>query len=153
MSAYIPERLKARIEESDRQRCCYCLTSEANSGIPMTFDHIHPQSKGGVTSFENVCLACRSCNEYKSDSTEVEDPLTGKVVPLFNPRNQQWAKHFIWSLDATRVEGITAIGRATIVALQMNNPVIAAARYRWGISGWHPPEISQSSFTQPDNSK
>ncbi|MEP0960019.1 HNH endonuclease [Leptolyngbya sp. FACHB-1515] len=60
----------------------------------MSFDHIHPQSKGGATSFENVCLACRSCNEYKSDSTEGQDPLTGEVVPLFNPRMQQWSEHF-----------------------------------------------------------
>jgi hypothetical protein len=142
VSAYISESLKARIEQEDRQRCCYCLTSEANSGILMTFDHIQPRSKGGATSFENVCLACRTCNEYKSDSTKAEDPLTGEVVLLFNPRTQQWSEHFTWSLDATKVEGVTAIGRATVVALRMNNPVIVAARYRWAISGWHPPENS-----------
>lgn len=109
----------------------------------MTFDHIQPQSKGGTTAFENVCLACRSCNEYKSDLTEAKDPLTDKAVPFFNPRTQQWPEYFVWSLDATKVEGITAIGRATVAALRMNNPVIVAARYRWAISGWHPPEISQ----------
>jgi hypothetical protein len=141
VSAYISESLKAQIEQADRQRCCYCLTSEANSGIPMTFDHIQPRSKSGITSFENICLACRTCNEYKSDSTEAEDPLTGRVVSLFNPRIQKWSEHFIWSADATRVEGVTAIGRATMVALRMNNPVIVAARYRWVISGWHPPTI------------
>jgi len=142
VSAYISDSLKARIEQEERQRCSYCLTSEANSGIPMTFDHIQPRSKGGATSFENVCLACRTCNEYKSDSTEAEDPLMGKVVLLFNPRTQQWSEHFTWSLDATKVEGLTAIGRATVIALRMNNPVIVAARHRWAISGWHPPENS-----------
>ncbi|NJO51217.1 MAG: HNH endonuclease [Leptolyngbyaceae cyanobacterium RM2_2_4] len=140
MSSYISNSLKAQIEQEDRQRCCYCLTSEANSGIPMTFDHIQPRSKGGATSFENVCLACRTCNEYKSDSIEAEDPLTGEFVRLFNPRTQQWSEHFTWSLDATKVEGVTAIGRATVAALRMNNPVIVAARYRWTISGWYPPE-------------
>jgi hypothetical protein len=107
----------------------------------MSFDHIHPQSKGGNTSFENVCLACRSCNEYKSDLTEAQDPLTGEIVPLLNPRAQPWSEHFAWSLDATRVEGQTPTGRATIAALRMNNPVIVAARSRWVISGWHPPTI------------
>ena len=141
MSAYIPESLKTQIREGDCYRCCYCLTSEANSGLPMSFDHIHPQSKGGNTSFENVCLACRSCNEYKSDLTEAQDPLTGEIVPLFNPRAQQWSEHFAWSPDATRVEGQTPVGRATIAALRMNNPVIVAARSRWVISGWHPPTI------------
>ncbi|MBD1867254.1 HNH endonuclease [Cyanobacteria bacterium FACHB-471] len=141
MSAYISEYLKTQIRGCDRYRCCYCLTSEANSGLPMSFDHIHPQSKGGNTSFENVCLACRSCNEYKSDLTEAQDLLTGEIVPLFNPRTQQWSEHFAWSLDATRVEGQTPVGRATIAALRMNNSVIVAARSRWVISGWHPPTI------------
>jgi hypothetical protein len=141
VSAYISESLKTKIRDCDRHRCCYCLTSEANSGLPMSFDHIQPQSKGGNTSCENVCLACRSCNEYKSDLTEAQDPLTGEIVPLFNPRAQQWSEHFAWSLDATRVEGQTPVGRATIAALRMNNPVIVAARSRWVISGWHPPTI------------
>jgi 5-methylcytosine-specific restriction endonuclease McrA len=79
VSTYIPETLKAQIEEcdsealrrsADRHRCCYCLTSEANSGIPMTYDHILPRSKGGATTFENLCLACRTCNEYKSDTMQ-----------------------------------------------------------------------------------
>lgn len=106
----------------------------------MTFDHIQPRSKGGGTSFENVCLACQTCNEYKSDRTEAEDPLTGEHCSLFNPRTQPWLEHFTWSLDTTRVEGITAIGRATVAALRMNNPIIVAARYRWAVNGWHPTE-------------
>lgn len=105
----------------------------------MTHEHIQPISKGGDTTFENVCLACRSCNEFKGDLTEAVDPLTGKTLPLFNPRTQRWSEHFVWSPDSTRVEGLTAIGRATIVRLRMNNPVIIVARRRWVISGWHPP--------------
>ncbi|MBD2539580.1 HNH endonuclease [Coleofasciculus sp. FACHB-SPT36] len=139
MSAYIPESLRNQIADSDRGRCCYCLTSEANSGIPMTHDHIQPVSKGGETSFENICLACRSCNEFKGDATEAIDPLTGETVTLFNPRTQIWSDHFAWSSDSARVEGLTVIGRATIVRLRMNNPVIIAARRRWVVSGWHPP--------------
>ncbi|MBI3760637.1 MAG: HNH endonuclease [Chloroflexi bacterium] len=138
MSIYIPEELRNRIANADRHRCGYCLTSEANSGIPLTFDHIRPISKGGDTSFENVCLACRSCNEFKSDSTEAEDPLTGEFVPLFHPRTEQWSDHLEWSLDSTRVEGLTAVGRATVVALRMNRDAIVAARNRWARGGWHP---------------
>lgn len=139
MSAYIPESLRNQIAEADCRRCCYCLTSEVNSGIPMTHDHIQPVSKGGKTTFENVCLACRSCNEFKGDATESTDPLIGETVPLFNPRLQRWYEHFAWSFDGTRIEGLTTIGRATIIRLQMNNSVIVAARWRWTISGWHPP--------------
>jgi hypothetical protein len=105
----------------------------------MTYDHITPVSLGGDTTFENLCLACRYCNEYKSNLTESIDPLSGETISLFNPRKQKWSEHFIWSADGTKVEGITAIGRATIIRLRMNNPVIIVARKRWVISGWHPP--------------
>ena len=139
MSAYIPKNLRTQIEQSDRCRCCYCQTSEANSGIPMTYDHILPRSKGGETIFDNVCLACRTCNEFKSDITEAIDPLTGETVFLFNPRIQQWSEHFQWSSDGIRVEGLTSRGRGTIIALRMNNSVILVARRRWVMNGWHPP--------------
>ena len=135
----VSQALRNQIEEADRHRCCYCQTSEANSGIPMTLDHIKPVSKGGETSFGNVCLACRTCNEFKGDQTEAIDSLTGESVPLFNPRAQKWADHFEWSADGARVEGLTAIGRVTALVLRMNNLTIVAARSRWAGSGWHPP--------------
>jgi len=131
--------LRQRVRRADRERCAYCLTSEANSGIPLTVDHIWPLSRGGQTIFENLCLACRICNEFKTDRTDAEDPLTGDTYPLFNPRTQNWADHFTWSADGTHVEGLTAIGRATVVALRMNEAVIVGARRRWVVSGWHPP--------------
>jgi HNH endonuclease len=139
VSTYVSESLKSQIDAADSRRCSYCLTSEANSGIPMTYDHILPRSKGGTTTFENLCLACRTCNEFKSDIIKAEDPLKGEQSSLFNPRTQIWTEHFTWSLDSTRAEGLTAVGRATIAILRMNNLVIVAARWRWTISGWHPP--------------
>lgn len=140
MSNYIPVELRNQIEISDRGRCCYCLTQAVNSGIDLSFDHILPRSKGGKTVFENVCLACRACNEFKSDTTEATDPLTATTVPLFNPRCQNWNDHFTWSEDGTTVEGLTVVGRSTILALQMNRAIIRVARKRWVSSGWHPPK-------------
>jgi hypothetical protein len=60
-------------------------------------------------------------------------------VPLFNPRAQRWNDHFAWSADATRVEGSTPVGRATVIALRMNQPLIVTARGRWARVGLHPP--------------
>lgn len=139
MTTYLSETLRIQIETNDKHRCCYCLTSEENSGIAMTIDHIIPRSQNGETSFENVCLACRSCNEYKGKKTTTTDPLTGEIIPLFHPRKQKWNEHFTWSADGTKIEGLTAIGRGTIIALRMNNAVIVSARRRWVSSGWHPP--------------
>jgi 5-methylcytosine-specific restriction endonuclease McrA len=54
MASYIPVDLRNQVRVCDRNRYCYCKTSEALSGIRMAFDHIHPRSKGGETCFENV---------------------------------------------------------------------------------------------------
>jgi HNH endonuclease len=120
-SSYISVELRSQVRENDRNRCCYCLTTETNSGIRMTFDHIYPRAKGGETTFENLCLACRSCNEFKSNITEAIDDTTRGMVELFNPRYQGWQSHFEWSLDGTEILGKTEIGRVTVTALQMNN--------------------------------
>ncbi|MFM8927403.1 MAG: HNH endonuclease [Rhodoluna sp.] len=140
MSTYIPVDLKAQIQQHDRARCSYCLTQALNSGIPLSFDHILPLSQRGTTRFENVCLACRSCNEFKSAQIQAIDPLTGERVSLFHPRQQSWQHHFAWCEDGTRIEGRSAIGRATVLALQLNHPTIVVARRRWVAAGWHPPD-------------
>lgn len=141
VATYLPEELRARIDEADRRVCQYCLTAEANSGLRLTCDHIIPGSKGGATVFENLCSACSACNEFKADATHGVDPVTGELVALFHPRTQRWSEHFAWSADATRVEGVTPTGRATVVALRMNQPLIVTARGRWARVGWHPPTL------------
>jgi hypothetical protein len=139
MAASVPVELRERIDAADRGACCYCRVSVANSGIPLSFDHIEPRAAGGATTFENVCRCCRPCNEFKSDLSQVEDPLTGERTALFHPRRQAWREHFTWSEDASRIEGLTATGRATVVALRLNRPPLTAARRRWLVVGWHPP--------------
>lgn len=139
VSAYTPVDLRNQIEQCDQARCCYCLTQKINSGIALSFDHILPRSCGGTTRLENLCLACRSCNEFKSDRIEAVDPITGKPSALFHPRQQAWHEHFAWCEDGTRVEGTTAIGRATVLALQLNHATVMVARRRWVSSGWMPP--------------
>ncbi|MEM9219170.1 MAG: HNH endonuclease [Cyanobacteria bacterium P01_F01_bin.150] len=139
MADYISVGLRERLLSVDRQRCCYCLTTTAITGVEMTIDHIQPQAKGGATCFENLCLACSACNTFKSDTTKALDPVSQKVVPLFNPRTQQWSDHFAWSSDKTQIDGITPTGRATVVVLKMNRPIIVFARQRWVQVGWHPP--------------
>ncbi|GEM_PF-6229758 len=55
MSSYISQELKNQIEKADHHRCCYCLTSENNSGIPMTFDHIYPVSNSFNLNRQDAC--------------------------------------------------------------------------------------------------
>jgi hypothetical protein len=129
--------------KADNRHCVYCYTTEANTGQPTTIDHILPQAQGGETVFENICFACRRCNEFKGSTTHAQDPLTGEEVTLFHPRKQKWIDHFQWDETGTLVIGLTAVGRATVVALNLNNAVIVDARRRWVSVGWHPP-VDQS---------
>ena len=43
------------------------------------------------------------------------------MVPLFNPRQQVWAEHFIWTLDGLEIRGTTTTGRATCNRLDLND--------------------------------
>jgi hypothetical protein len=137
---HISASLRRKLAEESRHRCGYCLTTEANTGIPMTVDHIIPRAKGGKTTLANLWLACYRCNEFKGARTQAEDPLTGENVPLFNPRTQVWTEHFAWSADGTQIIGLTAVGRATVIALRMNDALRVTARRRWVSVGWHPPK-------------
>lgn len=137
---HIPAELRRQVREDAGHQCGYCLSNEALTGIPHSIDHIVPRAAGGVTERENLWLACRPCNEFKGAKTHATDPESDETVPLFNPRQQDWHEHFASSSDGTRILGLTPVGRATVVALKLNRPMLVRARRRWVAAGWHPPE-------------
>lgn len=124
--------------ERSNYHCEYCKTPEKYSGLPLEIDHIIPQSLGGADDLDNVCSACRTCNKHKSNTLIGIDPETGSEITLYNPRKQQWKSHFKWSDDFSQIIGISAIGRATIARLHMNNTLITSTRKIWHDAGWTP---------------
>jgi hypothetical protein len=125
--------------EDAGHRCGYCQSDERLTGIPLSTEHLIPIAAGGQTVRENLWRSCRPCNEVEGTRTHASDPEAGELVPLFNPRSQTWSEHFRWSEDGTVMLGLTAAARATIVALQLNRPMLVSARRRWALVGWHPP--------------
>jgi hypothetical protein len=104
-----------------------------------------PRSLGGSDLSENLCLCCSRCNGRHYNFTTGKDPKTDSEVMLFNPRTQDWAEHFCWSIDGLRIVGKTAIGRATCDRLDLNDDrhndgFILKARQFWIRGGWHPPD-------------
>src|SRR5258708_5998221 len=90
---------------------------------PFHLDHVQPRAADGDTSADNLAYSCPHCNGLKWARTHASDPETGDLVPIFNPRTQNWADHFRWSeTDRVVVEGTTPCGRATIALLEMNDP-------------------------------
>jgi hypothetical protein len=60
--------------------------------------------------------------------------------------NSNGSVHFAWADNGTHIAGLTATGRATVLALQLNNPYAVTVREAWVSAGWHPPtETSEGS--------
>lgn len=138
--SYIPKALREHIAAQAKYRCGYCLTAEDISGMPMEIDHLMPESLYGPTEEDNLWLACSQCNKHKSHRITAIDSQTDEMVLLFNPRAQDWNEHFAWTEDGEQIIGLTAIGRATVGALNLNRPTLVKARRRWVEAGWHPPK-------------
>ncbi|MGB8702290.1 MAG: HNH endonuclease signature motif containing protein [Thermosynechococcaceae cyanobacterium] len=141
MSVYIRIELQRQIRDRFGEYCAYCRTAEFLTAMTFEFEHIRPVSAGGEAVFENLCFACPSCNRYKGDRQTAIDPESGEAVALFHPQEQVWREHFAWSESGREMRGLTAVGRATIVALQMNRPALVRARGMWVKLGEHPPEL------------
>lgn len=135
----IPEEVKARIRTQANNQCGYCLSLQKYVLGILEIEHIIPKALGGSDDEENLWLACRLCNSYKGIQTDAKDPVTNRKVKLFNPRQQKWSDHFTWTNDGTQITGLTPCGRATVLALQLNNPYAVTVRQAWVSAGWHPP--------------
>lgn len=134
---YIPASLRRLVTERAANRCEYCGLSQAGQVATFHIDHVVPVAAGGETTENNLALACVSCSLRKAARLTALDPGTGQVVPIFNPRVQSWQEHFRW--DGERVGGLTANGRATVAALDLNRAIILEIRSEEAILGRHPP--------------
>lgn len=66
-------RLRAKVLMRDGATCQMCRASP-QSGARLHVDHIHPWSKGGLTTLENLRILCVQCNIGKGDLlSESED--------------------------------------------------------------------------------
>ncbi len=71
---------------------------------------------------------------------ELTDPLLGSNVPIFNPRRDDWHEHFDWKDSGRLIVGLSALGRATVEGLRLNDEYHIAARDSWIAAGRYPPE-------------
>ncbi len=63
----------------DRFSCQYCGQSLPSADL--TFDHVVPRSKGGLTEWTNVVAACGPCNLKKGNRL----PADARMIPLTAP--------------------------------------------------------------------
>lgn len=127
-TGHIPVSLQRRVRLRASERCEYCRIAQVGQEATFHVDHVMPQAAGGVTSLENLALACVSCSLRKGARTAAIDPGTGDAAQLFHPRIHAWSDHFIADVSG-EILGLTAIGRATITSLSMNRVLAVAIRH------------------------
>lgn len=63
----------------DRYTCQYC--HKALSSSELTLDHVHPRSRGGETTWENLVACCHPCNNRKGSRTPEEASMRLAKTP------------------------------------------------------------------------
>lgn len=82
-------RLSRRnIFERDQNRCQYCGVHFSKTDL--TIDHVHPRSRGGQDTWENLVLACVPCNLRKSNRT----PEEAAMHLIRRPAAPKWLPRF-----------------------------------------------------------
>ena len=93
----------------DGNACQYC--GKAFPLSQLSFDHVKPRSRGGLTTWENVVCCCLKCNTRKGDRTPeqtgmklIRKPVRPRQNPLLsvkmdNPKYASW-KTFLPTANA-----------------------------------------------------
>ena len=63
----------------DRDMCQYCGVQLSRTQL--TLDHVIPRSQGGITGWENLVTACRTCNSRKGGRTPEQANMSLLQVP------------------------------------------------------------------------
>jgi len=77
----------------DNLQCQYCGKHVAPADL--TLDHIHPRSRGGESSWDNLVACCKRCNHRKGNQTPEEAGMNLMQRPRgFSPHvNRQIIRH------------------------------------------------------------
>ena len=89
------------IYKRDKNKCQYCGSTKS-----LTIDHVIPKSKGGEDTWENLVVACSSCNVKKGDKLLEQTnmklartpraPVSKVLMDLENSNREEW-KEFSYS--------------------------------------------------------
>jgi hypothetical protein len=117
---YVSAELRRLIRDRADGRCEYCRISEQDAFFAHEPDHVIAEKHGGETTLENLAFACFDCNRFKCSDIASNDPVSGELMRLFNPRTDGWSAHF--AFHEGTIQAMTGIGRATERLLKLNLP-------------------------------
>ncbi len=127
--------LRALVRARAGGRYEYCRLHENDSDfLALHVEHVIARQHGGVGDAGMLCWACPECNWAKGPN--LAGWLDGKPYPLFNPRTQNWNRHFRW--DHTILVGKTKTGIVTVQVLNINDPAQLMLRENLLLEGRFP---------------
>ena len=80
----LPKPTRKNLMLRDRSCCQFC--GKKYSSNMLTMDHVKPKSRGGLTVWENIVLACKKCNSTKDNRT----PEEANMPLLSKPKIPKW---------------------------------------------------------------
>ena len=117
-------------------RCEYCRVLAYLACFDFHVDHIIGVQHGGPTILDNLAHTCSPCNWKKGPNISTILAFGGALIPLFNPRTQNWFDHFE-ALNGV-LRPLTIIGDGTIKLLELNQPYKIEERYEMTLAGFYP---------------
>jgi 5-methylcytosine-specific restriction endonuclease McrA len=72
----VPPVTRREVLRRDRHSCQYCGHTKN-----LTLDHVIPRAKGGAHTWDNIVIACETCNHRKGNRTPMEANMTLSVKP------------------------------------------------------------------------
>jgi hypothetical protein len=136
MSQYISRLYRRFVIERAGHRCEYCRVLEYLSGFEYHIEHIIGVQHGGPNTLDNLAYCCSVCNWKKGPNISTILEMGGLLIPLFNPRTQNWFEHF--EVQQGQIIPLTPIGQATVKLLDLNRPNKIEERFEMTIGGFYP---------------
>lgn len=137
MSESSRKQLRKRIAIIAGGRCEYCRVLEYLTHYDFHIEHIIGLQHGGTSVAANLAYSCASCNWKKGPNISTILEMKGDLIPLFNPRSQNWFSHFEVGKNGL-LYGKTDIGKGTIKLLELNKPERVDERLRMMEAGFYP---------------
>jgi len=134
--SYVPSEVRRQVIKRAGNRCEYCRVPQSASLFSFEMEHILSEKHGGLSELDNLALACPFCNRAKGSDVGSLDHVTGRFVPFFNPRSQDWFENF--ALRGAEIIPLTAEGRVTVTILQLNQPDRLSERRHLIAAGYFP---------------
>ncbi len=128
--------LRAFVRERAGRRYEYCsLHEDDDDFLALHVEHVIARQHGGLDEPDMPCWTCAECNW--ATGLNVAGLFGGKLYPLFNPRKQNWHRHFRW--EHTILVGKTKTGIVTVQVLNINDPARVMLRENLLFEGRFPP--------------